>query len=194
MFSLSELRTVSKDPNGLPQYGVFSTKFIAAGTVIWREEETHHKKRAYFSKEWIGNASVVQIKKLDRFGFTAEDKDDHLAVFDWIAPWILEEVSELPLENRSDNGDFFNHSCDPNVWWLDEYTIIARRDIYPGEELCYDYGTEDVQVSPFTCFCGTSKCRKIVGGEEWRRVELQQAYGKHFKPFLLEKIAELRSS
>jgi len=192
MLSITELRTVAKDADGNAQLGVFAMCDIPKGAIIWQETEKNKSKRAYFSKDWIANATAVQIKKLDRFGFTAEDKEDHIAVFAWIEPWIKEEVVQLPLENRFDNGDFFNHSCDPNVWWVDEYTIIARKDIKTGDELCYDYGTEDEQVSPFTCFCGTSVCRGDIGGEEWRRQCLQEAYGEHFKPFLVEKIRAFR--
>ncbi len=183
MFGLTELRSVAED-----QLGVFATRDIPAGMVIWQETERSRRKRAYFSKEWIANASHAQIKKLERFAFTAEDKDGHLAVFAWLEPWILGEVRELPLENRFDNGDFFNHSCDPNTWWIDNHTIVARRNIKKGEELCYDYATEDEYVSPFNCFCGASNCRVYIGGQEWRRTALHEAYGPHFKLFLREKI------
>jgi hypothetical protein len=185
MFGLTELRTVAKDKDGNAQLGVFAMVDISAGTVIWRET---HKRRAYFSKEWIASASHAQIKRLERFGFTAEDNEGHLAVFAWIEPWVRGDVKDLPLEHRLDNGDFFNHSCDPNTWWIDNYTIVARRNIKRGEELCYDYATEDEYVSPFNCFCGAECCRLYIGGQEWRRTSLHEAYGPHFKLFLREKI------
>src|SRR5689334_14048347 len=34
-----------------------------------------------------------------------------------------------------------NHSCDPNLWWVDAYTLAARRDIDVNEELTNDYAT-----------------------------------------------------
>src|SRR5262245_43219695 len=30
---------------------------------------------------------------------------------------------------------YANHSCDPNVWYGDAYTFVARRDIGTGDEL-----------------------------------------------------------
>ncbi|TMB96015.1 MAG: SET domain-containing protein [Chloroflexi bacterium] len=32
-----------------------------------------------------------------------------------------------------------NYSCDPNVWLRDAFTLEARREIGPGDELTQDY-------------------------------------------------------
>ncbi len=34
-------------------------------------------------------------------------------------------------------------SCDPNVWISSDDSIVARRDIRAGEEMCFDYSTTD---------------------------------------------------
>jgi hypothetical protein len=67
-----------------------------------------------------------------------------------------------------------NHSCDPNLWWTDPYTLAARRDIAPGDEITNDYATS-TGAAGFTmsCRCGTAMCRGIVTGEDWRRDDLQ---------------------
>jgi hypothetical protein len=39
------------------------------------------------------------------------------------------------------NGRKGNHSCDPNLWWVDAYTLAARRDRGVDEELTNDYAT-----------------------------------------------------
>jgi hypothetical protein len=65
MLSITELRTVSKDADGNPQLGVFARTDIPKGTVVWTESDKNRTNRAYFSKEWIANATAVQIKKLD---------------------------------------------------------------------------------------------------------------------------------
>lgn len=44
----------------------------------------------------------------------------------------------LPPGNLNHYG---NHSCDPNLWWADGFTLDARCDIEPGTELTNDYGT-----------------------------------------------------
>ncbi len=72
-------------------------------------------------------------------------------------------------DDAKDPDEDMNHSCDPNVWFHDEVTLIARRDIYPGEEIVIDYamfnggqlGDLD-SVLPFECNCGASLCRHRI--------------------------------
>jgi len=33
---------------------------------------------------------------------------------------------------------FGNHSCDPNLWWVDAYTLAARRPIGAAEAVTND--------------------------------------------------------
>jgi uncharacterized protein len=88
---------------------------------------------------------------------------------------------------------FGNHSCDPNLWWLDAYTLAARRPIAAGEEVTSDYGTSSA-VAEFTmaCTCGSSRCRRTVTGSDWQRIELQHRYGDHWIPLLLDRIRHSR--
>lgn len=66
---------------------------------------------------------------------------------------------------------FINHSCDPNCEALIENKrvyIFAKRTIYPGEELGYDYHFEvdgpitRKLISFYPCRCGTEKCRGTI--------------------------------
>jgi hypothetical protein len=63
---------------------------------------------------------------------------------------------------------WLNHSCEPNCVVAIErgrVFIDARRDIDPGEELCYDYalrredGDEAVARTRYACRCGARRCR-----------------------------------
>ncbi|GAA3239921.1 SET domain-containing protein [Dactylosporangium siamense] len=94
----------------------------------------------------------------------------------------------LPPGNRNGKG---NHGCDPNLWWVDAYTLVARRDIRAGEELTNDYGTSTASpdfVMP--CRCGSPLCRGEVTGNDWRRPELRHRYGGHWVPALTALIDE----
>src|SRR5688572_9591988 len=69
---------------------------------------------------------------------------------------------------------YMNHSCDPNTEWLDDDTMIASRDIEPGEEITFDYATTEVTI-PFEmqCRCGAATCRGLVTNldhlkEDWQ--------------------------
>lgn len=60
--------------------------------------------------------------------------------------------------------DFFNHSCQPNIGFLDgSLTYFALKDIEMGEELCWDYSTSLTESGwTLTCACNHLACRKII--------------------------------
>ncbi|MGA8426003.1 MAG: SET domain-containing protein-lysine N-methyltransferase [Candidatus Dormiibacterota bacterium] len=84
-----------------------------------------------------------------------------------------------------------NHSCDPNLWWIDAFTLVARRDVAIREELTNDYGTS-TSVASFCmeCHCGSPFCRRFITGEDWRNPELRARYGRHWVPELLRLQAQ----
>ncbi|WP_432563038.1 SET domain-containing protein [Kineococcus sp. SYSU DK003] len=83
-----------------------------------------------------------------------------------------------------------NHSCDPNIWWVDPYTVVARRDVERGEELTLDYGTiTDDPTFQMPCSCRSTACRGQVTGLDWKLPRLQAEYGQHWVPVLQERIA-----
>jgi hypothetical protein len=83
-----------------------------------------------------------------------------------------------------------NHSCDPNTWWVDPYTVIARRDIDSGEELTLDYATiTDDPSFAMPCWCRSAACRGQVTGLDWKLPQLQVEYRQHWVPILRERIA-----
>ena len=91
-------------------------------------------------------------------------------------------------------GYFINHSCDPNTWMQDAFTLIARRDIQPGEELTADYAfweADETYVSSWECQCHSPLCRKRVTGKDWRGKALQERYNGHFSPLLNKRIQTL---
>jgi uncharacterized protein len=88
-----------------------------------------------------------------------------------------------------------NHSCDSNVWMLDEVTLVARRDIVPGEEITVDYGLFTAQsgwMLENSCHCASSHCRQTITGNDWKQEDVQERYLGHFSPFLNRRIANLR--
>lgn len=90
--------------------------------------------------------------------------------------------------------EFMNHSCDPNVWLSDEVTLVARRDIAPGEELTVDYALWETDPAwKMECFCGVAACRRVVTGDDWMSPVLRQRYGTHFSPYVRRRIMRLRN-
>ena len=97
------------------------------------------------------------------------------------------------IEDRGeDEGYFLNHSCDPNVWMSDAYTLVARRGIVVGEEITADYAlweADENKISVWECCCGTKECRGRVTGKDWQLPGLQEKYRDHFSPLINKRIA-----
>jgi hypothetical protein len=71
--------------------------------------------------------------------------------------------------NRLSIEWYLNHSCDGNMGFNQDGDFVARRDIFKGEELTYDYAlAESNPRFRMECNCGSSHCRRIVTGNDWK--------------------------
>lgn len=103
---------------------------------------------------------------------------------------ILGEISQ----SEKDISDYLNHSCMPNAGFLDAVTIIASCDIEAGEEVTLDYAyweANDQWVLKNPCACGTSSCRTVVSGKDWRRAEITHRMLQWASPFVRRRIYSL---
>jgi hypothetical protein len=72
-------------------------------------------------------------------------------------------------------------------------TLVTLRDIWPGEELCFDYAMSDsTPYCEFTCGCGAPSCRGEITGNDWMLPELQARYDGYFSPYLQRRIDRMR--
>ena len=95
---------------------------------------------------------------------------------------IWDHLFQVPLL-EGDPADYFNHSCNPNAGFNTPISLVAMRDVEPGEELCFD---------EFPCGCGAETCRGQVTGKDWQIPELQQRYFGYFSPYLQARIEKLQ--
>lgn len=103
----------------------------------------------------------------------------------------VDEGVHLVLTPGSDNR-FGNHSCDPNLGWAGEYTLVTTRDIAAGDELTHDYATSvDDMGYVLYCHCETYRCRQVVEGTDWRIPQLQRRYAGFWTPLLRRRIDSL---
>lgn len=103
---------------------------------------------------------------------------------DYIDSITVDEDVQLLVPIGTPNH-FANHSCDPTLWWADEYTLVARRDLEPGIELTSDYATGSSHPDfVMNCHCETYRCRQVITGDDWRIPQLQQRYAGHWVPYL----------
>lgn len=101
-----------------------------------------------------------------------------------------QHLIDLSPDPRATNGSL-NHSCNSNLWMADEVTLIARRDIQPGEEITVDYALFTVNPTwalDKTCECGSPLCRHTITGNDWQLKDVQELYKGHFSPFINERI------
>ncbi len=101
--------------------GLFADQRIPAGTVVWRFDpsfDLHFPEPAYAA------APPVQKHHLDYYGFLSKATREHIY--------------------SVDDSRFMNHSDTPNMVVTygageGEPTMVARRDIAPGEEITVNY-------------------------------------------------------
>jgi hypothetical protein len=86
-------------------------------------------------------------------------------------------------------GDYVNHSCNPNAGLSGQIGLVAMRDIKIGEEVCFDYAMCDTMpYDEFDCGCGSANCRGHVSGNDWQKPELQKRYAGFFSPHVQRRI------
>jgi D-alanine-D-alanine ligase-like ATP-grasp enzyme len=130
--------------NAIAGYGIFATRAIAAGEVVWRGEERPHRlvTRAHVDASW----SDEHRRLLRRYGYPVAD-----GVY---AFWSANPAEWAPQ----------NHSCSPNTA-MDGLNLVALRDVADGEELTLDYADLlDADSESFDCHCGAPGCRGRVSG------------------------------
>ena len=104
------------------------------------------------------------------------------------------QYSETECLSEQDESQYMNHSCDPNTWWLDDETMIARRDIQPGEEITYDYSTTEIAVPmDITCRCGSPLCRGRVTNNDYLITDWQKRYGDYVPTHTKKAIARAQN-
>lgn len=145
--------------------GVFAKEAIAAGEVV-----------TDFS---TGTGQHVTSAEADRlydrgFDYMLQTGDD-----EFFAATTPEEVEE---------GDYLNHSCDPNLGFHGPLRLVAMRNIDPGEELTFDYAMSESSDYRMDCRCGAPNCRHVITGDDWKRSYLQKQYDGYFSDYLQRRI------
>jgi hypothetical protein len=84
-----------------------------------------------------------------------------------------------------------NHSCDPSAGFGDAVTIVAAREIRPGEEITVDYAYGGWGLQ-HPCNCGSERCRGIIVDSDWERPELADRILRWASPFLRRRLIRIR--
>jgi hypothetical protein len=132
--------------------GVFATRRIAAGTLVWIPGETDQ------------TLSVMQVSAM------SERERKYLAEYSYL-------TNEGTYIVSKDIARFVNHSCNANALSIAGLEVsIVVRDIEQGEEITEDYGLYYANGGFASCSCASSGCRHQVTkddiwqyGAEWDR-------------------------
>jgi len=161
--------------------GLFATDLIREGELISYENPDDY---LVLNKEQVESMSVEDQDFWWHFCYQVGDD-----------AWFGPKSREVVARKRT---FFTNHSCNPTTWFSDDITMTARRDIFPGEEITYDYSTTESYIDPemetVICRCNTPVCRGRLYPTDWQRPDLQLRYGPHWMTYLVEKIASHRQA
>lgn len=190
-----------------------AAKSVGLQTVLYKDNEQTfidlRKNLEVVSTSWVTpKAQIRNIPNKDKGMFAIEQIKKGEKVVVWRGEYTNKEGAEkaklegkltmqwdddlYSIEDRGDDiGYYINHSCDPNLWMQDAYTLEARRDIEADEELTADYAmweADENYISKWECSCGSDTCRKKITGKDWRLEELQERYKDHFSPLINKRI------
>jgi hypothetical protein len=151
------------DTSAIAGHGWFAAAPLGAGTVVSR-----------LGGRLVSDAELLSLR----------------AGPDHVDSVVVDEDVHLVLPPRSPNC-FGNHSCDPNLGWAGEYTLLTIHDVPAGVELTSDYATSTADPTfLLRCHCETYRCRGIVAGDDWQIPQLQQRYAGYWVPMLRRRIDE----
>jgi hypothetical protein len=141
--------------------------------------------------------SIAQGELLVVWGGVVMDWGEFQQLPAWTRHYSIQVEEDLYLVTLqpAEPADCIDHCCSPNAGMSGQIALIARRDISPGEEICYDYAMSDGSpYDEFDCQCGSPDCRGRITGEDWQRPDLQEKYEGFFSPYLQRRIDRLKAA
>jgi len=163
----------------------------------WKSPKVDIRESFVEGKGLFANTDIVRGEKIVVWGGNYTDKTS-AELMRKNGKLVMQWDDDLySYEERADDeGYFINHSCDPNLWMADAYTLVTNRDIKSGEELTVDYAmfeADENYLSKWKCKCGSPLCRGRVTGVDWEKPDLQNRYKEHFSPLLNKRIQRLNN-
>lgn len=128
-------------------FGVFATAFIPKGTIVYAKDlyEIEVSPEAYKSLHPALQLSIEKYSYIDEKGQR-------------IVSW--------------DTAKYVNHCCHSNTISTGYGFEIARRDIFPGEEITDDYGLFNLEYK-MEVHCARPGCRRVVEAADLDRFYLE---------------------
>lgn len=107
-------------------------------------------------------------------------RQEYLSKLDPVKCHFMQIGEDTFLGPTTSADNFVNHCCEPNAGLVIEKGkahLIAVRDIYPEEELTFDYSTSMAEDHwEMDCACGASSCRGHIRDFKYLEPTLQGKY------------------
>jgi SET domain-containing protein len=92
-------------------------------------------------------------------------------------------------EDQLGDGDYVNHSCNPNAGFAGTIHLVSMCEIEPGEEVTFDYAMcMSNEFGNMECSCDSAECRGFITGDDWMIESLQLRYKGYFQPYIEKMI------
>jgi D-alanine-D-alanine ligase len=146
--------------NSISGYGIYATKKIEEGEIIFKGEEMSQRivTKSYVEKNW----NSKEKENFRRYAYP-----------------ISEEVFLLWDENPK-NWAPQNHSCNANTQYVG-LNVVAKKVIETGSELTLNYNDFlDTSMEPFSCTCGNENCIGLIKGIKGNSVSFRENKKKPF--------------
>lgn len=140
--------------DALSGYGIYATKDILPGEIIFASEEKPHRlvTKKYVEQTW----SAEDLQSFRKYA------------------WPVSSEVYILWDNAPAEWSPQNHSCNPNTKYSG-LNVIAMKHISVGEELTLDYTTFlNDEMESFICNCGAPNCKKIVQGIEMNSITYRE--------------------
>lgn len=120
---------------------------------------TENRGTGLFAVEPIKKGEVIMVFEGSKISDKEANRLYEKENFDYMLQISSDTFLLLPGDEK-----FTNHSCNPNGAFLYKNgEMIAIRDIQEGEEISFDYASNEDTEFGFECRCGSASCRKEVG-------------------------------
>lgn len=152
--------------------------------------DTENRGKGMFASELISKGETVII-----WGghFVNKEQADRAKSQGKLIMQFDEDLFSIE-ERGASEAYYINHSCEPNAWMKDTFTLEAMQDIFPQEELTADYALWEAdahKISKWECLCKSPICRHQITGKDWQLPQLQIKYNGHFLPLIQKMITRV---
>ena len=153
----------------LGEVGVFAARDLKEGTIVG-------------DVQYLNLGDVYKWAEYDSFDSETKNKIDAFCLG-------TEQDFACPVDfNYLSVPWYFNHECEGKVGFDDMGNFVLISHATKGEELTYDYSLAEINPKfSMHCTCGSTRCRKIVSGNDWKN----DAFRKKYKNFFLPEVKKL---